>query len=198
MPTDWDQAYREGRTPWDKGYAAPPLQAFLSRQNITGDVLGPGCGLGHDVRLLARKGASVMGMDLSPEALRHARSFPSSGNLRYEKGDFLELDAELKGTFDWVVEHTLFCALEPSQRKQYAESVRLALKNNGCFFAIFYRVIPGFDGEGPPFPVEENEIMDLFSPFMELLGRWIPEESYPSRPYGSEEVCLFQKNLKTG
>ena len=56
MARDWNAAYRLGDTPWDKGYAAPPLIEFLKRQSISGCVLVPGCGAGHDVRALVGAG----------------------------------------------------------------------------------------------------------------------------------------------
>lgn len=72
MPKDWNAAYEDDDTPWDKGIAAPPLRAFLAKHPIRGRVLVPGCGLGHDVRLLAEQGASVVGLDIVPKAVRQA------------------------------------------------------------------------------------------------------------------------------
>jgi methyl halide transferase len=52
---DWESAYVLGETPWDKGFASPPLSWFLQLGQWlpAGRVLVPGCGRGHDVRLLA-------------------------------------------------------------------------------------------------------------------------------------------------
>ena len=33
MARDWNAAYEEGDTPWDKGYASPPLIEFLKLQS---------------------------------------------------------------------------------------------------------------------------------------------------------------------
>ena len=52
----WEQRYLSNDIPWDKGYAAPPLAEILSRLKLTGSILVPGCGFGHDVRLLAEAG----------------------------------------------------------------------------------------------------------------------------------------------
>ena len=64
-----------GDTPWDKGFAAPALTAFLSTHPIQGEVLVPGSGPGHDVRALAASdgSAKVTGLDLSPSAIALAR-----------------------------------------------------------------------------------------------------------------------------
>lgn len=191
MGRDWNRAYDEGDTPWDKGSAAPPLLAFLARRCIAGHVLVPGCGFGHDVRALSAQGAEVTGLDLAPGAVRGARAFPPAGSERYLAGDFLELPASLAGAFDWVVEHTLLCALHPAQRIPYARAVREALRPGGRFLAVFYRRIPGDDRDGPPFPISEADIDRLFGTDFETLERWTPLETYPSRPPGAEEVRLL-------
>jgi hypothetical protein len=60
MSIDWEERWRSKDTPWEKGYAAPPLTEYLEEggeelRNAR-RVLVPGCGSGHDVRELARHG----------------------------------------------------------------------------------------------------------------------------------------------
>lgn len=188
MARDWERAYREGDTPWDKGRASPPLAAFLRTHRIAGQVLVPGCGTGHDVRALSAQGAAVTGLDLVPLALEKARAFPKAGAERYLEGDFLRLPEALRHRFDWVVEHTCLCALELSERESYAASVRAALKPGGHYLAVFYREVEDYGGDGPPHPISETEIDALFGDDFETLEKSVPQESYPSRPPGSEEV----------
>lgn len=193
MPRDWNAAYENEDTPWDKGRASPPLEDFLKEQAIAGRVLVPGCGTGHDVRLLAAQGASVLGLDIAPRALRKARSFPVVAGEGYEEGDFLDLPIPLRGCFDWVVEHTCLCALEPDQRAAYARAVGEALKPGGQFLAVFFREVPGYEGEGPPHPISSEEIAALFGGDFETLSRRVPERSYPSRPPGCEELWWMRR-----
>jgi len=193
MAKNWESAYAEGDTPWDKGYAAPPLREYLERGRVGGRVLVPGCGTGHDVRLLAGGGASeVVGLDLAPRALREAGRFPRAGGERYEAGDFLDLPEHLRGSFDWVVEHTCLCAIDPSERGRYARSVALALRPGGRFLAVFFREVPDFDGEGPPFPISGAEIEGLFGETFEMLDAFVPARTYPGRPVGCEEVRVLR------
>jgi len=190
---DWEAAYANGETPWDKGRAAPPLVDFLRKRPIAGKVLVPGCGTGHDVRLLARQGATVVGVDIAQGALRKAQAFSSVSDERYELADFLNLPDEFKGQFDWVFEHTCLCAIEPGQREAYAKSVGASLKSRGHFLAIFFREVSDYDGYGPPHPIAANEIEALFSESFERVESFVPKDSYPSRSYGCEEVVLFRK-----
>ena len=190
---DWDGRYREGTTPWDKGYGAPPLEEFLDRHPVTGTVLVPGCGRGHDVRLLADRGTEPLGLDISQAAIDLASALPKTGAERYEVGDFLEDGFRLKG-FDWVFEHTCFCAIHPNQRPDYVEAVRRSLKPGGHFLAIFYVNIE--NTESPPFPVSETEIDRLFHSFFETLESWVPGRSYPERA-GRESMRLMRKRSET-
>lgn len=194
MSKDWNAAYANNDTPWDKGYASPPLRAFLKTYSLKGRALVPGCGTGHDVRLLAEQaGVSVLGLDISPLALEQARSVAAFGDEQYTLVDFLNLPASYREQFDVVVEHTCLCAIDPVDRGAYVRSVQQALKPGGEYLAVFFREVSNYNGAGPPHPISSNEIDTLFVKQFEILERITPEETYPSRPIGSEEVCLMRK-----
>ena len=193
MSGDWESAYREGDTPWDKGQAAPPLVEFLKTQKISGRVLVPGCGLGHDVRLIAEQGAEVLGMDIAASAVARAAAIERVGKESYELGDFLNLPRQYCESYDWVVEHTCLCALDPELRRSYVAGVVRALKPGGYYLAVFYRNVPDYDGDGPPHPISEEDIKALFGAQFSLINQFVPTLHYPSRPLGSEQVCLFQR-----
>ena len=188
MTKDWNAAYEAKHTPWDKGSASPPLSAFLEKHPLTGRVLVPGCGLGYDARLLARQGASVVGLDIAPSAVRQARALPAEGELSFEVGDFLNLAENYHGQFDTVVEHTCLCALDPAQRLAYVRSVLQALKPDGHYLAVFFRKVKDYCGEGPPHPIAADQIVALFGDDFDTLESSVPQQSYPCRPLGSEEV----------
>ncbi|MCH2035389.1 MAG: TPMT family class I SAM-dependent methyltransferase [Puniceicoccaceae bacterium] len=190
---DWDAAYAQGQTPWDKGKAAPPLVEFLSRHTISGQVLVPGSGTGHDVRLIAGQGADVLGLDISPRAHSAAVSFNNYKNANFRIGDFLYLSDDLKDKFDWVVEHTCLCAIDPDQRASYVQSARLAIKEGGHLLAIFFREVQAYDGSGPPHPISSDEIQSLFAEGFDRVTSYTPSKHYDSRPYGCEKVYLFRR-----
>ncbi|MFZ4774471.1 MAG: methyltransferase domain-containing protein [Terrimicrobiaceae bacterium] len=160
---DWEAAYRAGDTPWDKGFAHPALVAWLTKNRLTGRVLVPGSGSGHDVRALAADPqASVVGLDLSPSAKVLADSFPAVGSESYVTADFLSGTAFPAASFDAVFEHTCFCAIPPASRPDYARAVSQALKPGGLFLAIFYRNPSHGGEEGPPFGCSMTEVDELF------------------------------------
>ena len=180
-PLFWQKKYEAGDRPWDKGSPAPALLDFLSQQQIKGDVLVPGCGSGHDVRALAQQGASVIGMDFAPAAIAWASSFPFAGNEKYELANFLDLPTKWHARFDWIVEHTCFCAISPDRRPDYVQSCLRALRPGGKLLAIFYLKTGLPPDEGPPYSANLDEINTRFAPFFECEKSYVPSQFYPGR-----------------
>lgn len=178
-PNYWEQRYLEKNTPWDRGAPAPPLEEFLARHRISGRVLVPGCGRGHDVRLLASQGAIPVGLDISPTALALAKGEKRTGSEEYLLGDLFNLPASLAGSFDWVWEHTCFCAIDPGRRPDYVQSVRRALKPGGQLLGVFY-IDPQAE-QGPPFRVSRDELRVFFDADFAVVEEWLPSRTYPGR-----------------
>jgi SAM-dependent methyltransferase len=191
---EWQRRYETNDTPWDQGAAAPPLLAFLRDRTITGRILVPGCGRGHDARALAAGlDTTVVGLDLSETAIAQAkdRSSPApEPNVSFLAGDFFALPPHFAGSFDWLVEHTCFCAIEPRQRADYVRAAAAALRAGGKIFGIFY--LNPERPVGPPFGVTEKELTDLFGPHFTLLEEWVPAESFPGREQ-RELIRILQK-----
>ena len=177
--TNWEQRYQTGNMPWEKGEASPGLVDFLAANPKLprGTVAVPGCGTGHDVRAWARAGFSVIGYDLAPSAIRLSREKTVAAGLkaRFVRGDFLQ--DEPSQQFDWLFEHTLFCAIDPAKRDDYVAAVLRWLKPGGNYLAVNY-MIP--DRDGPPFGTRRTELWTRFSPHFDLVKEWLPR-SYPNR-----------------
>jgi methyl halide transferase len=186
---DWDHRYRLGDTPWEKGYAAPPLSEWLEKHGpLNGRVLVPGCGSGHDVRGLAEAGSSnctVVGLDIASAAIEQARRKNSLANAEFVKGDLFALPESWRRSFDWVFEHTCFCALPRKERSAYVETVSHLLKPKGRLLAIFFMDPwdPDEDpvNSGPPFGTDRAELAQLFDSRLSLLSEYVPSKSYPGR-----------------
>ncbi len=186
MPREinWDAAYAAGVTPWDKGAPAPPVVEYLQRAKVTGQVLVPGCGRGHDARAIAMAGATgVLGLDISERAIAAAPKADDPGGLRFEVGNFLELEERHRGSFDWVFEHTCLSGLHPSLRAAYAESVAAALKPGGKYLAIFF-LTPWDEGEQPeppPYAISTDEIATMFDGRLQTEEEWWPTRHFSGR-----------------
>lgn len=188
--TDWESKYRAGETPWNKGAPSPGLVDFLHHhpEVLRGRVAVPGCGFGHDAVAWAAAGVRATGLDLAESAVRLAREQAPSGlPVSFEQADFLSGSPSRR--FDWLFEHTLFCAINPRRRDEYVEAVRRWLPRGGQYLAVNYFLPPGEDG--PPFGCDRAEIHRRFSPHFDLLGEWIPR-SYPNR-IGLERMYWWRR-----
>ncbi len=166
---DWESHYLDNHTPWDKGAAAPPLLEWIQDNPglIGGNILIPGSGKGHDgVAFVAETDAAkIVGLDISPSAVASANAENGTDRFQTELGDLFNLPARFQGAFDWVWEHTCFCAIDPDWRDAYVESVHLALKPEGTLLAVFYR--DPYDeehqpGGGPPHGTTIEELHERF------------------------------------
>lgn len=177
---DWDECYRTGDTHWDKGEPSPGLADWLKAHPDLprGTVAVPGCGFGHDVRAWAKAGFAATGFDIASGAVEGAneRSEGTGLPVQFKLGNFLE-DPPVD-TYDWVFEHTFFCAIPPSRRDDHVAAVVRHLKPDGQFLAVHYFLPKG--EAGPPFGVDREEIIERFSPHFELVEDWVPR-SYPNR-----------------
>ena len=195
---DWEECYRAGETPWDKGGAAPPLGEVIERCGKalwgSGPVLVPGCGVGHDVRALAALGIPVLGLDIAQGAVERARAFPPSGCETYEVGDFLEPSWCEGRHFSAIWEHTCFCAIDRALRGNYVESAAALLAAGEVLAGVFFLTPndPGDEESGPPFNVSIEELEERFSPWFERIEAWVPQRTYPGRE-GREWVGVFRR-----
>ena len=177
---DWQARYVTGDTPWDEGAAHPALLDFIAECGpFQGRILVPGCGLGHDVRGISNTGNEVVGLDIAPEAIEKARGFSETGREEYFTGDLFNLAPGARSSFDWVVEHTCFCAIDPAMRPAYPGAVAGALRAGGCLFAIFY-LEPAVERQ-PPYGATVAELDGLFLPLFEIVREWVPGRTFEGR-----------------
>ena len=201
MDTDWNERYRQGDTPWDKGRASPALLAWLNQNPgiMTGTVLIPGCGTGHDVRAIANTEPESfpLGIDISEIAVERCRQQKTCGNERYQEANLFALPEDLLGIFNWVVEHTCFCAINPDKRPAYVSAVAASLKPDGSLLGVFYLNPRSNDGQltnGPPHGTTIKELESLFlkNNIFTITKIMTPAACYPERE-GRERLVLFRK-----
>ncbi len=175
----WETRYQSHDMPWEKGEPSPGLVDFLAAHpGLTrGVVCVPGCGTGHDVRAWAGAGFQAFGYDIAPSAIQLATQRTQAAGLsaRFQLADFLHDEPPV--LFDWLFEHTLFCAIDPGERDDYLTAVLRWLRPAGQYLAVNYLIA---EQGGPPFGTTREELWQRFSPHFELLQEWVPR-SYPNR-----------------
>ena len=187
----WEQRYQDKNAPWDLGIPAPPFSNLLASAKAPqpGKIAVLGCGKGHDALLFAESGYEVVGFDFASSAIASATATAQARKLQAQflQRDIFTLDAEFANSFDYVLEHTCFCAIDPSLRSQYVKVVKSILRPRGRLIGLFYtHNRPG----GPPFGVKPPEVLDYFADFTAILFQLAQDSS--DRRQGDEHLGIFQ------
>lgn len=219
-PSKWERDYQRGEAGWDIGTPTPVFQRLLregalgtgalenapyaedlSRGTLQfppGRMLVPGAGRGHDAREFARQGFEVVAVDFARDAVDAMRELMDdaalSGNAtRHEiwQGDLFQLPQEWNGTFDYVLEYTCYCAIDPQRREEYVDMIARMLKRGGKYIALALPLDQR--AGGPPFTVNPDELIaQLTQRGLKLLHREFPPDSIKPRK-GNEELLVMEK-----
>lgn len=195
FPRKWDENYERQTDGWDLGGPTPVFNRLsASRQLIPGRMIVLGAGRGHDAREFARHGFQVTAVDFASHAVEEMHRLASpDAPVEILQQDIFTLPDTLNHSFDYVLEYTCFCAIDPKRRAEYANLVTRLLKPNGIYIDLAFP-LDGRKG-GPPFAVTESEIMELFQKRgFKLIAREKPAESVSPRRH-AEELFIFQKGI---
>ncbi len=160
---DWEKHYESGDMGWDLGSVAPPFKRLWDeKQILPGKTIVPGCGRGHEVLFLAEKGFQVTAVDFASGAVKALERSLAGKDLDCEviHNNFFKLGSGHDESYDLILEHTFFCAIAPSQRPLYVDTVHRILKRRGLLAGLFYET--GEQG-GPPFNTTREDILNHFS-----------------------------------
>lgn len=178
----WERRYQEGTTRWDLGQPAPPLVDLLQSAAAppAGSAVVLGAGRGYEARLFAESGFEVTAVDFAPAAVAAMVHQAEAAALSWRslQRNIFDLVPEFTGQFDYVVEHTCFCAIDPVQRPAYVDLVAQLLKPQGELLAVFFT---HGRGGGPPYGATPEELRALFEPRFVVESLVPVANSVPSR-----------------
>ncbi|KAF2762413.1 thiol methyltransferase [Pseudovirgaria hyperparasitica] len=181
----WDELYKEGFLPWDKGFPSPALvDALAQKKDILGSpitrdgkrktALVPGCGKGYDVALLASYGYDAWGLEVSPLAVKACADFKQGieesgeykavdgeigrGSIHFMEGDFYKSDwvEKIGGTVDLIYDYTFLCAMHPDHRPAWSFRMSQLLSPKGHLLCLEFPSYKEPSTGGPPFAVREE------------------------------------------
>jgi SAM-dependent methyltransferase len=193
-PNFWEQRYQEGATRWDIGQPAPAFVKFLNSPGAPrrGRVAVLGCGRGYEALLFASRGFEVVGFDFAPSAIAAATRLARDAGIsaQFLQRDIFDLFDEFAGYFDFVVEHTCFCAISQENRLEYVRLVNSILSPGGELIGLFFT---HSRAGGPPFGVTPAEIDKYFTGYFHIVSLEPAADSVPARQ-GEEHFALFRRN----
>ncbi|MFK8004150.1 MAG: methyltransferase [Polyangiales bacterium] len=199
----WENAWSEGRTPWDGGKSAPELGVALKeelfgpseRNGRRTRVLVTGCGSGWDAFAFADAGFDVVGLDIAPSAgerfaeLRAQRSFAQAPRVAI--ADFLTWSPACP--FDVIWDYTFLCALPLAWRHRWATRMDELLAPDGTLATLIFPMVTPAEGyEGPPWPLHPEHLQELLVPRFESTYLAPARASHPKRE-GKESLGLWRR-----
>lgn len=187
----WNSHYLDDNTPWDVQYATPPLKGIIdSIQNKNAAILFPGAGNGHEAIYAHQQGfKEVYVCDWSEKALENIlENEPSFPQAHLIQADFFEIE----GSFDYLIEQTFFCAINPVYHEKYVDKVFELLNDKGVFSGVLFAT--EFLFKGPPFGGTKEEYEQLFSGKFELEILELCRDSIKPRQ-GNELFFRFRKEV---
>ena len=197
-PTKWEADYQHRTDGWDLGGPTPVFKRLASSRRFEpGRMLVPGAGRGHDAREFARHGFQVTAVDFAPYVVNEMKRLAEpEAPVEVLQHDLFALPPTLNHSFDYVLEYTCFCAIDPKRRTEYADLITRLLKPGGAYIDLAFP-LDGRPG-GPPFAVSDSELINLYQERgFKLVAREKPVDSVSPRR-GAEELFVFKKTGKLG
>jgi SAM-dependent methyltransferase len=198
LPRKWEADYRRKTDGWDLGGPTPVFKRLVSSRRLKpGRMIVPGAGRGHDAREFARHGFQVTAVDFAPFVVSEMKRLAEpEAPVEVLQHDLFALPPKLDNSFDYVLEYTCFCAIDPKRRAEYADLVTRLLKPGGAYIDLAFP-LDGRPG-GPPFAVSESELLNLYQERgFKLLSRETPVDSVSPR-LGAEKLFIFEKTGNLG
>jgi len=195
LPSKWDENYERNEDGWDLGGPTPVFKRIAESNRFKpGTMIVLGAGRGHDAREFSRHGFHVTAVDFSSLAVNEMhRLTDENAPITILQQDIFTFPEEYNGKFDYILEYTCFCAIDPKRRNEYADVASRLLKPNGISINLAYPL----DGrkDGPPFGFTQNELFNLFiGRGFKLLSEETPKDTIPRRK-GAEKLFIFQKSM---
>ena len=191
----WEDIYLENDTGWDlKGVT--PFFDSISNDLIQGKVCILGCGRGYDAIMFAEKGFDVTAVDFAPTPISELNklAIQKSVIITTVQDDIFSLVEKFPDTFDYVIEQTCFCAIDPNRRKEYEILVRTILKPGGKLVGLWFPLDKSQKEGGPPFGTTIYEVKSIFNSGWKIEKANFPSQSVEPRK-GREKLIIFKKNV---
>ncbi len=179
-PDFWLQRWREGRTGFHNEHVQPLLERHWPTLGLASGsrVFVPLAGKSLDMAWLAARGHRVLGVELSPLAVTqffaaqgltpevHESRYGvhhRAGDIELLCGDVFALDAAALADCAGVYDRAALIALPAPMRRRYVKELHAQLPM-GCRGLLVTLEYPPHEKDGPPFPVPEREVRDLYEP----------------------------------
>lgn len=191
----WQQRYEKDSIGWDMGEVSPPLKAYIDQLPASAKdqaILVPGAGNAYEVGYLHEQGfTNVILVDFALAPIEaFAKRYPDFPAEHLICADFFNLSPE-QYQFDWLLEQTFFCAINPSRRDEYVQQMAALLKPDGKLIGLLFD--KEFGRNEPPFGGTKEEYQQRFERHFKID---VMEPSYNSHPARQGSELFIQMRAK--
>ena len=192
-PQGWDKLYIDNNTGWDLGQPTPVF-TNIAKDIRPGNLCILGCGHGYDAIMFSQNGFNVTAVDFAPTPIKYIndKARELSLDIITIQENIFSLSPRLDNHFDYIIEQTCFCAIDPQKRKAYHDLVYNLLKPGGSIIGLWFPIGKSLSEGGPPFAVSEKEVKLLFNYKWDMKKEEFPNNSIESR-LGREKLIIFKK-----
>ncbi len=203
--TCWNKIYSNNNNIWTE---TPSVDLINCNGYLRSPILDFGCGNGKNSLFLANSGFSVVGLDISANAIELAnKKLESSNHLNHNLCFMVGDERSITGKFKTILCLGVLQGTSPQERIAIADKLFNCLSPNGYLLVNTfknddpeYSVIPEYDRKFHGLEVtlfSEKEFVRIFSGKLKLIHSYI-RKSYDnhSRIHKHNNIIgLFQKNL---
>ena len=195
MPEYWEKSYQSGDMGWDLGGPTPIFDDWIQYQPDSLSICILGAGNGWDAINFAEKGHNVTAVDFAESAIVNMNTLARERGVQINliHSDIFEFRKLFSHTFDIVLEYTCFCAIDPARRMDYVKMTNTILKPDGKLVGLLFPIDKNINDGGPPFAVDLDSTISIFSKYFILDTKEIPSRSIERRN-GREVFVIFKKN----
>ena len=189
----WEDIYLDDDAGWDLGGVTPVFDD-IADQLSRGKVCIVGCGKGYDAVMFSQKGFEVTAVDFAPSAVIALETISNKENVNIQilQSDIFALTPEYDSVFDYVIEQTCFCAVNPQRRQEYERLVYKILKPGGKLIGLWFPLDKTIEDEGPPWGITIDEVKSIFKNGWIIEREEFPEISIRTRK-NREKLIIFGK-----
>jgi len=170
---------------------------FYATQFVHGkDVLDVACGEGYGADLMAQTARTVVGIDISQEAIDFARGHYPRNNISFVQGAAESIPLNGVKMFDVAVSFETLEHLDAASQESFLNEIRRLLKDEGIFIIstpnkLLYSDMPKYKNEFHRREFYENE-------FLEFLHRYFAHVSLSGQNIFTGSMMWRLDDLKQG
>ena len=189
----WEDLYLSDDATWDLEGVTPIFES-ISKEINPGKICILGCGKGYDAVMFAKKKFEVTAVDFAPSAVKYVKKLAKDSKVEIHvlKKNIFNLSNDYYNQFNYVIEQTCFCAINPNMRNNYEQLVSNLLVKGGLLIGLWFPLDKDISDGGPPWATSINEVKSLFSTRWEIEREEFSSLSIKPRK-DREKLIVFRK-----